>query len=295
MRNGFRGALAIVLMGLSGCVTISTPKNAIAPNYSQADTTSPPRETLAQGQVLSAFFGLDNRLPMLASWRVCKGAGGADGMPLVFDHELDVSTVEPGDFRVVTKAGAVGKIACVTMMPAADPGELRTVLLVGELGSAQSDPPVRVEVAGHVLSKDHRYDYAGAKIEVMPLEAGPVMVWAEVVPLDQVKPRSGSWAEGSGCPADTQQAVRVTWTGGVRLKDGDELGVSEARMYRVDFADGSKAAPFALADLDDGDNNHVLCLSTNALPKRVSLPAGIVTDPNRDRNPATSVPVHTTN
>jgi hypothetical protein len=50
-------------------------------------------------ELLSAFFGLDNGLPPQAEG-VCRGAGGADGLPVIFSHELNVDTLQPGDFRV---------------------------------------------------------------------------------------------------------------------------------------------------------------------------------------------------
>ncbi len=47
--------------------------------------------------------------------------------------------------------------------------------------------------------------------------------------------------------------------------------------------------PAALADLGDGDNNHMFCLDTKDRPILVSFPAGVLTDPNDDLNPETSV------
>ena len=61
----------------------------------------------------------------------------------------------------------------------------------------------------------------------------------------------------------------------------------------VESADGStrEVNPVALGDLHDGDNNHELCLDTAQRPLSVSFPAGILTDPNDDLNPPTSVEV----
>ena len=50
--------------------------------------------------------------------------------------------------------------------------------------------------------------------------------------------------------------------------------------------------PFALGDLDDGDNNHLLCLDTVGTPTLIHFSAGYLVDPNRDTlNPDTSIPV----
>jgi hypothetical protein len=287
MKYGF---FWVVAVGLAGCGLVQKPVNEIAPNLDAADRT-PGGAGLAQGRLLSAFFGLDNKLPLLAGWRVCSGAGGKDGMPVVFDREVDVKTVEAGDFAVVTRGGVRGSVHCVTVMPAADAGEVRTVLLVGEFGSAATDPPATVEVTGNLISKDGRVNYRGAKAGVTPLEAGPGLVFAEMVPLDQVKVREGNWGAGSGCPADTRQIVRVVWAGGVRRKDGDEVGDYERRQYRVEMEVGKAVTPFALGDLQDGDNNHLLCLDTREKAKRVTYAAGTLVDPNKDLNAATAVDI----
>lgn len=50
-----------------------------------------------------------------------------------------------------------------------------------------------------------------------------------------------------------------------------------------------EVVPVALADLGDGDNNHVLCLDTKDKPISAAFPAGILTDPNDDLNPDTSI------
>ncbi|MCX6614364.1 MAG: hypothetical protein NTW74_26435 [Acidobacteria bacterium] len=284
------GFFWVFVVGLCGCGLVQKPVNEIAANLDATDRT-PGGAGLAQGRLLSAFFGLDNKLPLLAGWRVCSGAGGKDGMPVVFDREVDVKTVEAGDFVVVTRGGVRGSVHCVTVMPAADAGEVRTVLLVGEFGSAATDPPATVAVIGNLISKDGQVNYRGAKTQVTPLEAGPGLVFAEIVALDQVKAGDGGWGAGSGCPADTKQIVRVVWAGGVRRKDGDEVGDYERRQYRVEMEVGKAVTPFALGDLQDGDNNHLLCLDTRERAKRVTFAAGVLVDPNRDANPATAVEI----
>ncbi len=284
------GLLGLTLI-LGGCVTVFPPKNTIAPNAEVGDTTQPP-SGLGKGALLSAYFGLDNKLPLLAGWRVCSGAGGKDGMPVVFDREIDIASLQAGDFRVTSRSGKVGSMTCVTLMPAADAGELRTVLLVGEFGSAATDPPEWVEVSGHLLSKDGKVDYQGAKVAVSPIGVGPRMVLAEKVAAESVPWRRGSWAEGSGCEKGTRQVLRVTWSGGVRKQGGEELGDIERRMFKVLLENGNTVVPYTLGDLDDGDNNHLLCLDVEAKPVRVTFQAGALAGPNRDGNPATTVPVN---
>lgn len=282
--------LALLVLPVLGC--------AVPHSLEQSDTTTAlglARATAGgQAQLLSAFFGLDNKMPPTAN-AICRGAAGLDGMPVIFSTEIDHTTLQAGDFLVTKKSGARGHVHCVTLVPATDAGELRTVLLIGEFGNADADPPVRVEVTGHIHSIDRTLDVKGAALAVTPLEQGPTLILAER--FDPAHPYMGldvRRTRGSACPAEgTSQAVRVVWAGGVTLANGKEPGAAERSLYRVTVRaqDGSLrvVAPRALADLGDGDNNHLLCLDTADRPISVAFPAGTLTDPNGDLNPATSV------
>ena len=262
--------------------------------------TSLPREANGQSaDLLSAFFGLDDNLPLMANRGICDGAGGADGMPVVFSAEIDFDTMQAGDFQVTTASGKSGSLACVTLRPAIGEGELRTVLLAGDYGSADADPPVSVKIVGNLHSIDQTLNFKGAEVAVTPLSLGPSLVFAEVVPEESWhlgRESDDTWGSSDGCPTEgVQQIVRVAWAGGVTLENGDEPGDTERQLYRVTVQaeDGTTRdiIPFALGDLADGDNNHELCLDTTDRPLSVSFPAGILTDPNDDLNPATSVQV----
>ena len=274
-------ALALAVMNLTGA----------ASGVAQAGTNDP------SPRLLSAFFGLDNRLPAAANG-LCPGAAGKDGMPVVLSRTVDPETLQPDDFRVFARSGAASTPLCVTLRPAMDVGELRTVLLIGEFGNAADDPPVRVMVSGDLLSdgpssqgSSEPVNFRGTETQVIPLEAGPTLVWAQVVP-EEIWSRP---ARGTACPANTQQVVRVTWAGGVRLPSRAEPGDAERALYRVTVAlpDGSTedVAPAALADLGDNDNNHLLCLDTTAPATSVTFPAGHLVDPNGDLNPDSQVTV----
>jgi len=108
--------------------------------------------------LLSAFFGLDNKLTQRAN-RICRGGAGLDGMPVIFFTEIDHATLQPGDFLIMKKSGAKGYAHCATWVPATDAGELRTVLLIGEFGNADADAPARVEVAEHIPSYRHHHGF----------------------------------------------------------------------------------------------------------------------------------------
>jgi len=296
-----RGAVCRRLIAGFACSILgAAPSLADVTSLDLTDTTADAGLSREHGdqsaQLLSAFFGLDNGLPFL-SRLICRGAPGKDGMPVIFSTEIDHTTMQAGDFQVTAASGAVGLMHCVTLLPATDGGELRTVLLVGEFGDAETDPPAKVEIVGHLHAIDGSLDFRGAQIAVTPLASGPGLVMAEIV--DPTAPDLGLGlrrTDGDDCPTDgIAQAVRVVWAGGVSLRNGDEPGDAERDLYRVTVRAGDgterKITPNALADLGDGDNNHLLCLRSTDMPVSVAFPAGVLTDPNDDLNPATSVAV----
>ena len=246
------------------------------------------------GGLLSAFFGLDNDLPFLAN-RLCLGASGMDGMPVVLSRTVDEETLQAEDFEVTTREGVKHTPHCVTLRPAQDAGELRTVLLIGEFGNADEDPPKSVHVVGDLLSDGvdggETVNFVGSNVDVIPLSAGPTLVLAQRIPVENLARDT----RGTTCPEDVAQVVRVTWTGGVRLPSREDPGDAERQLYQVSVErkDGSlvERVPVALADLGDGDNNHLLCLDTVDRAVSVSFPAGVFVDPNRDLNPDTNIAV----
>jgi hypothetical protein len=96
--------------------------------------------------LVSAFFGLDDSLPMMAA-AICMEAPGRDGMPLVFRRAVDGSTLDASDFEVERASGVRSRPLCATLLPANEADELRTVLLIGDLADAD-DAPVAVSVVG---------------------------------------------------------------------------------------------------------------------------------------------------
>ena len=180
------------------------------------------------------------------------------------------------------------------MRPADDEGENRTVLLIGEFGNAETDPPERVSIVGdlHSDSEDSKpLNLKGLYTDVIPLDSGPALILAERVPREV-------WSKerrGTMCPDSSRQVIRVTWTGGVRLPNGHELGETERSLYRIELEGENdrrlSLQPDYLADLEDRDNNHLLCLDSEFPAISVSFPAGHLVDPNRDLNLDSFVPV----
>jgi len=259
-----------------------------------ATASASAQDTATQGKILSAFFGLDD------SWRIrlrtflpCRGVNGRDGMPVIFSAEIDVKSLDPEDFRITTASGQLGRVDCVTLRPADEHGEKRTVLVIGEYGFRENQPR-NIEIIGDLMSLDGSINFYGAQSDVIPLEAGPTMILSEMVPQE-------NWHLGAHgqCPRDgVKSVVRVTWTGGITKPGGAEIDDQESQLYRVTVkkAGGELAtvAPIAVADLNDNDNNHELCLDVDAEPLSVFFPRGALTDPNEDLNPDTKVKVSAT-
>lgn len=252
-------------------------------------------EAPAPPELLSAFFGLDDsrqiRVRTLPTCqRQSRGIPGDDGMPVIFSTEVDASTLDPEDFRITTAAGGIALADCVTLRPADEPGELRTALVIGEYGSGE-DLPIRVEIVGDIRSLDGNLNYRGASISVIPLDAGPTLIRAEIVAEED-------WMLGGddNCPeTGVEGMLRAVWVGGITKPGGDEIDALEMEQYRVTIRDASGTLstvnPIAVGDLNDNDNYHELCLDTSDEPVRLFFPAGYVTDPNEDLNPDTEIPV----
>ena len=217
-------------------------------------------------------------------------------MPVVFSEEVEVTAVQPGDFRIVLGDGREGEVTCVTPAPANDVGEFRTILMIGDFASVENQP-TRVEITGNLLSKNGRANFRGAQTEPVRLEQGPTLVHAEIVPENEWDLGKSAtlfpFGGGSGCPESMRQVVRVVWNGGITKPGGADVDEIEREAYTV-FLGGvreglAEVVPFAIGDLGDGDNNHELCLDTDRAAIPVTFPAGRVTDPREDLNEAAEV------
>jgi hypothetical protein len=204
-----------------------------------------------------------------------------DGLVVVVADRLATVTVD--QFEVVTQSGARRTPTCATLAPANEPHERRTVLLIGDLGSAATDPPVEVvtprALDTEVVGAGERY--AGRSIAVTPLPDGPAPVAAE-------------WAEPTpDCPATTTAVLRVAWSGGIVLVGGAEPDPAATDLYRV-ITDDPSATPIevlGLGDLGDNDNYHELCTNSTPRPVRISVAEGTFQDPNADPNSAVELVV----
>lgn len=245
-----------------------------------------------EAHLLTAFFGLDNALPW-GTIGLFWSAPGKDGMPVVFSQEVDPKTLEAADFEISTEKGNKHIPDDVTLLPANEEFELRTVLLIGDYGDYPDNEPITVKIVGDLRSRSGQ-NYTGQVSRVIPLEEGPVLSYAEYFTFDKDYPYVEK-GRGCDCPREeTKMVVRVVWTGGVRAVNGNELSEKELDGFEVTMVKGVDTliiAPYQLADLADNDNNIDLCLKESGIPIFVHVKENIAIDPRGDKNPETKTKV----
>ena len=237
---------------------------------------------IPQDIIVSAFFGLDNVLPGL----LCNQPGSQlDGMPVNFKFPLDVSSLSETDFEVVDRLGNIHTPNCVSLAPANENGENRSVLLLGEFGTAVTNPPVEVRVTGDLFTTDTiSGESACSEIinlngitttNVISLDDGPSLFFAQKIDGNLNECNSGT------------QTIQVAWNGGITpYISGD--AESDLYQYYVGYSKSSgdltPHIPISIADINDNDNFHQLCFSTSDEIVKVSMMANTVEDPNHDPN-----------
>ena len=236
-----------------------------------------------QDTLVSAFFGLDNALPSLL---LCNQQEGLiDGMPVNFKFPLDASSLSETDFEVFDSLGNIHIPTCVSLAPANENGENRTVLLLGEFGTAVTNPPVEVRVVGDLFTTDtFSGESACSEIinlngvtttNVIPLAEGPSLFFAQRIDDNLNECNSGT------------QTIQVAWNGGVtpyRSIDSE----TDLFQYYVGYSycsgDLIPLVPISIVDINDNDNFHQLCFSTSDEIVKISMMANKVEDPNHDPN-----------
>jgi hypothetical protein len=186
---------------------------------------------------------------------------------VVFDTEVDAASLQARAFAVVLADEEPVVPEAVTLAPASEDDENRTVLLVGELVAKGGAEPTHVVVVGPVWTEDgRRLRGLGAAVE--PFAAGPRVVAAEVL------------AVAPGRCEGAAQRVRTYWSDELRGVEADDLP-------RVRVA-GDGAAPRSPLRFDDHDAAHGeagqdgvldLCLDDRTAPRRLSIDAGAFRGP----------------
>ena len=217
-------------------------------------------ELVKEDTLVSAFFGLDNALPSL----LCNQLGSLlDGMPVNFRFPLDSSSLSGTDFEVVDSLGNIHIPMCAVLAPANENGENRTVLLLGEFGTAVTNPPVEVRVVGDLFTID---TLSGESVcsaiinlnginttNIIPLANGPSLFFAQRIDGNLNECNSGT------------QTIQVAWDGGITPYISGDIE-SDLFQYYIGYSDSLGVLiphiPISIADIDDNDNFHQLCFST---------------------------------
>jgi hypothetical protein len=292
--------LVLTVTSLVGCGE-STPTLTQAPDAIRAVTDLPPNEPSIQPSIqptppevapaiLSAFFSLDNALPQ-GSEPLCEGSDGLDGLSLVLSRRVNSEsvTLDPSAFKVFSGT-TEGVVKCATLAPAVEPGERRTILLIGEFGTAEA-PPTQVEIVGDIPLRGDASAQGLVTTDIVPLEAGPSLVLAGRKISRSTPPTPSAEKDdrrGDHCPNRTAQVVKLTWNAGVSpTRDQLQRGI---QVQLAGFPE--PVSPVTLSDLRDGDNHTDLCLRQSAPAQKVVVAAGLFADPNGDLNERTIIEVY---
>ena len=231
----------------------------------------------SEDTLVSAFFGLDNGLPSL----LCNQLGGLlDGMPVNFKFPLDASSLSETDFEVLDSLGNIHTPICAFLAPAC-----RTVLLIGEFGTAITNPPVEVRIVGDLFTTDTLAGESACSdiinlngittTNIIPLNDGPSLFFAQRIVGNLNECNSGT------------QTIQVAWDGGITPYISGDIE-SDLFQYYIGYSDSSGVliphVPISIADINDNDNFHQLCFSTSNDIVKISMMANTVEDPNQDPN-----------
>ena len=118
-------------------------------------------------------------------------------MPVNFKFPLDALSLSETDFEVLDNLGNIHTPVCVFLAPANENGENRTVLLIGEFGTAVTNPPVEVRIVGDLFTTDtFSGESACSNIinlngftttNVIPLNDGPLITVSKMLGHSNVK------------------------------------------------------------------------------------------------------------
>ena len=87
--------LALLATGCSDIESLSSTETV-----DSTEVTAYANASVSAAGLLSAFYGLDDAIPFLASYRICGEFGRKDGMPVIFATEVDTASVKAGGFSV---------------------------------------------------------------------------------------------------------------------------------------------------------------------------------------------------
>lgn len=212
--------------------------------------------------ILSAHFSRDAQ----------RDRSGSDAIVVVFDRELDASSLVGRAFMVVLGDGSRVRADAAVLGPASEADENRTVTLWGEFGAPEGPAPTDVVVI------DRIWDEAGG-----PLlgASGKVAAYADGPRLVAVH---GRGAPTPGTCAEAAQVVRTYWS-----DDVDDVGDDDLPRIDVELADGRTVHPASFDDTaangtDVADDNVLdLCLAEAVEARVLRIDAGVFAGPAGQR------------
>lgn len=186
----------------------------------------------------------------------------ADTIVVVFDREIDATSLVGGAFMIVLSDGSRLRAEQAVLAPASESDENRTVTLTGDFGEPGGRVPTDVVVI------DRIWDEAGG-----PLlgAAGKVSAYEEGPRIVAVR---GAIASSASCPG-ASQVVRTFWSDEILDVAADDLA-----QIDIELADGRTVHPLGFDDTrtdgsDTSDDNVLdFCVGEDAAARVVRVAAG---------------------
>ena len=238
-----------------GCYHGRPPPQRVRVDLSPTPSTSR-TAPVDEPKIVSAHLAVSDAPPL----------GGLDGIPVVFNVEVDAASLRPEVFWVSLENGDRVRATEAVLSPASEDDENRTVLVIGDFGSPDDNPPVASAIYGNLYAEDGRM-LDGLAADVLPFDTPGTVVAAE-----RIAPAPGR-CEGAGA------AVRTYWIDGLRDVDNQD----KARV-RLTLDDGQTVVPDTFDDHNvtqqSGEDNVLdLCLPSTARAVQLRVEAGAFTDP----------------
>jgi FAD/FMN-containing dehydrogenase len=278
-------AAVALALGAASCGQGDQTSDASDASGASGATTSGQAGEPDRGQsaFLSAYLGVvdlsEDLTPNLEEVADCELEALAEGLPVVVSRQVDAESLDASDFVVTTSSGREASPTCATLAPADDDDELQTVLLVGELGTAE-DRPARITIAGELQAADGT-DLRGLETDdIDTFEDGPEVVLAKIGPAQETCRSLGSTKE-----------IQTTWQGGITGPRNSEVGAAQLEGFTVADDRGVEHGILGFDDLGDGDNYLVVCAPVDVAPATIGVRAATLFDPTNRPNPETGATV----
>lgn len=217
----------------------------------------PPTQTTASAAMLSAHFSRDAQ----------RDHAPADAIVVVFDRELDATSLVARAFMVVRSDGSRVRAESAVLAPASEADENRSVTLWGDFGEPGGVVPTDVVVIDRIRDEAGG-PLLGAAAKVSAYEEGPRLVAVDGRPAD------------AGTCGGAAQIVRTYWSDEIH-----DVGDDDLAHIDVELADGRTVHPGAFDDTlangtDTSDDNVLeLCVAPDAAARVLRVPGGSFTGP----------------